>query len=222
MKSLFLAALLALGGSFFMNGCSVEDTVKDIVNDELKPNVIYVVNGTAGGITVSVTGKNNRYVASENLKAEAYALSESSTYNVSYNGAHTKGFAYGGTYLYAATNCHANGYISDLVGSSRVHVVNLTGQTFTDTIRVIDANGVAYTITDNAGACSVISSNQFDNIVVGNGMQIKVGTGNWETITGIPSEVTALANSVKIDVVVYTTSTGTIVPMLGYEDLLNK
>ncbi len=220
MKSLFLVALLALSGSFFMNGCSVEDEVKIIVEDELKPNVIYVVNGTAGGITVSVAGENNRYIASENLKAEAYTLKDNSTYTVSYNGGHAKGFSYGSTYLYAATTCNGNGYVSDEVGSSRVHVVNLTGETFRDTIQVIDANGASYTITDNASACSVTATKQFDKVVVDNGMRVKIGNGNWETITGIPSEVVGLANSVKLDVVVYSTSTGTIVPMAGYEDLL--
>ena len=220
MKSLLLAALLALSGSFFMSGCSVEDEVNKIVEDGLKPNVIYVVNGTAGSVNVAVTGEESRYIASENLKAQVYALSGSSNYTVSYNGGHSKSFAYGGTYLYAATNCNASGYVSDIVGSSRVHVVNLTGATFTDTIQVQDANGQYYTITDDAGACQATATHQFDDVVVGNGMRVKIGSGNWETITGIPSQVTALANSVKLDVVVYSTSTGTIVPMAGYEDLL--
>ncbi len=51
-------------------------------------------------------------------------------------------------------------------------------------------------------------------------MRVKIGNGNWETITGIPSEVVDLANSVKVDVIIYSTSTGTIVPMAGYEDLI--
>jgi hypothetical protein len=220
MKSLLLAALLALSGSFFMNGCSVEDTVKDIVENEIKPNVIYVVNGTAGGITVSVTGEETRYLASKNLKAQAYTLTESSKYTVSYdNGAHAKAFSYGSTYLYAATTCNTKGYVDDKVDRNRVHVVNLTGETFTDNVQVIDAKGAAYTITDNAGACGVTTSNQLDKVVVGNGMRVKIGNGNWETITGIPSEVVGLANSVKVDVIIYSTSTGTIVPMAGYEDL---
>ncbi len=205
-----------------LGGCSVEDTVKDIVENELKPNVIYVVNGTAGTINVAVTGKNTRNVASQNFEAVSYVLTKSSTYTVSYDGGHSKGFSWGSTYLYAATNCNTNGYISDEVDKNRVHVVNLTGETFTDTIQVIDANGDRYIITDDAPACRATTSNQLDNVVVGNGMQVKIGDGDWETLPDIPEDLVSLANSVKVDVIVYSTTTGTIVPMAGYEDLLRQ
>ncbi len=220
MKSLLLGSLLAFTASLFISGCSVEDTVKDIVKDSIKADVIYVVNGTYGSINVSVTSQQNRTVYAHNMQAEAYALKDHSSYTVSYNSAHSKSFSYGSTYLYAATTCNNNGYVYDKVNSSRVHVVNLTGSTFTDNIYVIDANGASYTITDNAGACGVTTSNQLDNIVIGNGMRIKIGNGNWELITGIPTDIVAIANKVKIDIVVYTTSTGTIVPMAGYDDLI--
>lgn len=219
MKSLLLAGLLALSGTFFMSGCSVEDTVKDIVEDEVKPAIINVVNGTGGTISVAVTDVSNRSLAAQTLQAQAYNLTGSSNYTVSYNGSHSKSYSYGSTYLYAATNCNSNGYVSDSIDANRVHVVNLTGSTFTDSIYVIDANGASHTITDDAAACGVTTSNQLNNIVVGNGMQVKVGNGDWKTISGIPNDLVSLANSVRVDVIVYSTSTGTLVPMARYDDL---
>jgi len=219
MKSLFLVGLLALSGTFFMSGCSVEDSVKDIVENDAKPNIINVVNGTAGTITVAVTGKSSAYVTSQSLQAKTYNLTGSSKYTVSYNGSHSKSFSYGSTYLYAAATCNNNGYVSDQIDKNRVHVVNLTGSTFTDNIYVKDANGASYTITDNAAACGVTATNQFNNIVVGNGMQVKIGNGNWQMISGIPAELVSLANSIRVDVVVYSSSTGTLVPMARYDDL---
>ncbi|MEA1920342.1 MAG: hypothetical protein U9N52_10905 [Campylobacterota bacterium] len=216
MKALLLAGLLTLGGTFFMNGCSVEDAIEDA----LQANVIYVVNGTGGTINVAVTGEDDKYITSQNMRAEPYALTGSSTYTVSYDGDHAKNFSYGSTYLYAASDCNAQGYVSDEIDGNRVHVVNLTGETFTGTIQVIDANGHLHTTSDDAPACSATTSNQLNDIVVGNGMQVKIGNGNWETITGIPNDVVELANTVRMDVIVYSTSTGTIVPMAGYDDLL--
>ncbi len=207
MTSLVASALLLLGG------CSVEDAVKDL----LGTNAIYVVNGTGGGITVSVTGENDKYLAAHNKVAQAYYLIDQKSTTVSYNGDHAHKFSSGGPYLYAATTCNQDGYLTDSTNSNRVHVVNLTSETFSDNVYVIDADGVQYTITDNATACAVTKSSQADSIKIGNGMQVKIGNGDWETINNIPSEIEAIANKVKVDVIVYSTTEGTVVPMAGYD-----
>ena len=62
MKHLLLAGLIGMGGALWMGGCSVEDTVNDIIGT----NAIYVVNGTAGTIRVSVTDKNDKYIDAQN------------------------------------------------------------------------------------------------------------------------------------------------------------
>ncbi len=210
---LFGAATAAL---LIVSGCSVEDTVKDLIDT----NAIYVVNGTGGGITVSVTDKDDKYLESHNLQAASYYLVDQKNTTVSYDGTHSHTFSNGGPYLYAATSCNADGYVTDTTNGNRVHVVNLTAQTFTDDIQIIDADGASFTISDDASACAVTDSDQANAIKVGNGMQVKIGNGDWKTVTGIPSEVEAVANNVKIDVIVYTTTEGTVVPMAGY-DVLN-
>lgn len=212
-----IAAAVLIG---MVGGCSVEDEVKKAVEDELKPNVIYAVNGTGGAITLSVTGSSDRTIYAQSLTPVTYTLTDNSSYKVSYPGAQEASFAYGSVYLYAATNCDANGYVSDKVDGNRVHVVNLTAQTFSGSVQVRDAQGTLHVISDSAAACGVTSTNQLDAIVVGNGMQIKVGSGSWQNVPDIPAELISKANSVKLDVVVYSTSSGTVVPMAGYEDLL--
>jgi len=207
MMGLAAATLLLFGG------CSLQDLVEDLV----KTNAIYVVNGTGGAITVSVSGEGSKNIASHNLVAEPYYIADEEHTTVSYDGGHSKTFSAGGPYLYAATTCNGEGFLTDKTDGNRVHVVNLTAQTFTDNIQIIDADGASFTITDNAAACAVTNSDQANEIKVGNGMKVKIGNGDWETINDIPTEVENVANKVKVDVVVYTTTEGTVVPMAGYD-----
>lgn len=197
-------------------GCSLED----IIEDELKANVIYVVNGTAGTIDVSVTGETDRSIASKSLSAQSYVLKDHSDYTVSYDGDHAKSFHYGSVYLYAATTCNTEGYLSDQVNDDRIHVVNMTAETFTENITITDVDGTTYIITDDSAACSVETTNQADGVKIGNGMKFKIGNGDEITVSGIPDALVDKANSIKMDIVIYSTTEGTVVPMAGYDDLL--
>ena len=199
-----------------MGGCSIDDVVEDAV----KPHNINIVNGTGGTINVTTDVGTNIYVSSHNLVAKSITTTGHDSITVKYDGAHAKKFGHSeGAYLYAATTCNSVGYISDSTSGERIHVVNLTAQTFTDSIYIVDADGKSFTITDNAAACAVSGTKQANDVKVGNGMKVKIGNGNWETIHGIPSEVEDIANKVKVDVIVYTTSSGTVVPMARYSDL---
>lgn len=215
MKTKFAMGVIAAGG-LLLGGCAVEDAI----SDAFETNVIYVVNGTAGAIAVSVTSQGEKTVESKNLEAEAFILSGEPNYTVRYDGDHAKSFPHGSVYLYAATTCNNEGFLDDEVDGNRVHVVNLTGESFSDDITITDADGVVHTITDNAPACSVAVTAQADDVKIGNGMTVKIGDGDAEIISGIPDALVDKANSIKVDIVVYSTTEGTIVPMAGYDDLL--
>ena len=216
MKHLILAGFIGIGGAFFMSGCSIEDVVEDAV----KPHNINIVNGTGGTINVTTDVGTNIYVAAHNLIAKSITTTGHDSITVRYDGGHDMKFGYNeGAYLYAATNCNAQGYLYDSTNGNRVHVVNLTARTFTDSIYIVDADGKSFTITDDAAACSVTNTNQGNKIKVGNGMKVKIGNGSWETINGVSSDIVNIANKVKVDIVVYTTSSGTVVPMARYSDL---
>jgi hypothetical protein len=219
MKTFIMTSLVA-GSLLFWSGCSTDD-IKDAIAEAANTAMVYVVNGTAGDITVSVQTENDKVVASHNLEAEAFALDGRSSYSVSYDGAHGTNFSDSAkAYLYAATNCNADGFVRDQADGNRVHVVNLTASTFTKDILVVDANGVTYTISDNSPKCSARSTSQLNNIKVGNGMKVKIGDGNWINIPNIDPDLADLANSIKVDIVVYSTADGTIVPMANWDDLL--
>lgn len=216
MKHVLLAGLIGMGGALWMGGCSIDDVVEDAV----KPHNINIVNGTGGTINVTTDVGTNIYVTAHNLMAKSITTTGHDSITVKYDGGHSKKFSHSeGAYLYAATTCNNAGYISDHTGGERIHVVNLTAQIFTDSIHIVDADGKSFTITDNAAACAVSGTKQANDVKIGNGMQVKIGNGSWETIRGIPSEVEDIANKVKVDVIVYTTSSGTVVPMARYSDL---
>ena len=218
MKSLLFTGFVA-GSLLFMNGCSTDDVVNAIA-DAAKTNVVYVVNGTGGTITVSAEGEDDKSVASKNLRAEVFILEGHNNYDVSYDGAHQTNFEHGSVYLYAATTCNNSGFIRDQIDVNRVHVVNLTGADFTDNIVIKDLDGVVYTITDDTLQCSVISSDQANGINVGNGMSVKIGSGSETIISGIPPKLEDAAKSVKIDVIIYSSTEVTVVPMANFDDLL--
>lgn len=214
--SLVKSLIAAAAASILLTGCDATDAIESILNS----NVIYVVNGTGGAINISVTGQNDRTIESRNSRAADYLLTGKSHYDVSYDGGHTKNFRYGSVYLYAATTCKDEGFLSDEVDGNRVHIVNLTGETFTDAIRITDTKGIDFNLTDDVNACDVLSTNQANGINVGNGMKVTIGDGIEFEVSGIPSAVVTIANTVKFDVVLYSMTEGTIVPMAGYDDLI--
>jgi len=209
---------LSLATVLMFTGCSVEDSINEIFNT----NVIYAVNGTGGSISLSVTGQNTQSIISQNQEAAAYILSGRSEYDISYDGGHKVNVKSGSVYLYTATTCNNDGYILDSIDSNRVHIVNLSGETITEDIVITGIDGIEQTITQSVDTCKATSTSQANNIKVGNGMKYRIGNATEQVVSGIPTNLEGLANSLKLDLVIYSTSNGTIVPMAGYDDLFGN
>lgn len=215
MKKVLMSVVTA-SALVMLSGCNVVDEIKSI----LKTNVVYVVNATAGDITIDVSKKTSSLVKSMNLEATFYPLTGEDSYDVSYNDAHNTNFSAGSVYLYAATTCNNKGYLRDKVDANRVHIVNLSGQAFNGEILVTDTAGNEFVISENISTCNVVSTSQANGMKIGNGMKLKLSTNpNSLIVKGISPKVEALAQSVKVDFIIYPNNTATLVPMAGYDDL---
>jgi len=216
LRSIALAGLLGTG-LLMSSGCSLEDTLQDI----LKTNVVYTTNGTTVSGTFSATNATDQVVASNSFTV--FPLAGDDTTTVTFNGASDASFAYGNIHHYIATTCNANGYLAHTADATKMHIVNLTGNTYdANKIIIKQADGTTLTSSAAYNPCTIGAASDFNNIVIENGMSFSTdGGGSYTNISDIDSDYLAIANNIKFDMVIFADSTGVLVPMAGYDDLLN-
>ncbi|MEA3523249.1 MAG: hypothetical protein U9R50_09740 [Campylobacterota bacterium] len=156
MKSLLLATLLALSGSFFMNGCTAED-VADALGVEA--STIYFLNGNSVGVTANVEG-DTKYLSTGSWNAFPYIEKDSSvsvSYSISGQTQGSKGLSNGNTHIYVSTDCNAQGYLTHRSDSSkRIQVINLRGTDIDNGDYSATLNGAAVVSAfNNAPNCKI-------------------------------------------------------------------
>ena len=222
LRSIALSGLLG-AGLLMTSGCS-----EDIIEDILKANVIYTVNGTVSDVTFTVTGDTDAFVASKEYAP--HLLTGHSDYAVSYTpntGLVPISFPHGSVYMYAAANCTlaASGYLQHEVNANKVNFVNLSETNLpggTGLIVITQADGTEHTVTEDIGLCSINGAASLNGVVLENDMNISIDGGSTTlyTVTGMDPDLIALGDKLKIDVVLFEDGTMNIVPMVGYDDLL--
>ena len=227
LRSIALAGLLG-AGLLMTSGCN-EDDVLDAVGDLLQQNVVYTVNGTGGDVTFTV-GSESTLVADKAFNADL--LTGSDSYAVSYtpnNGLIPVSFDEGSTYIYAATTCTSAGQLNHEVNTNKVNIINLSNTEIvpgdTTTILITQADGTTqHEISETVTGCSVIGTPSLNNVVIEDGMNIKVIVNNAltqeYTVTGIDPDLIALGNTLKVDIIIFEDNTLGVVPMATYDDLV--
>jgi len=218
LRSIALAGLLGVG-LLTTTGCFDED---DVI-EALKLNVIYTTNGTASPVLFKVNSDEETVDAKEFF---GFTMGGSNSYSVSYNGSSETSLTHGGIYNYVATTCHADGYLSHQANATKAHVVNLTGGPLNANAIVVRPKGTTgssdVTSSEIAGNCAITGISAFNNVVIENDMNVSTDGGStWTTITGIDADYIAIANNLKFDIVVFGTNDITLVPMAGYDELLD-
>lgn len=219
LRSIALGGLL--GAGLLMAGCSA-------LEELLKANVIYTVNGTGNDVTFTVTGDAAEVVADKN--ASMHLLTGSDSYDVAYtpNIVLTPAtFAAGSVYMYAATTCSnaPMGYLQHERNSNKVNFANLSEVDIpggTGLIVITQADGVTtHTVTEAIGLCAITGVPSLDGLVLENNMTVSLdgGTSTAYTVTGITPELAAVG-SLKVDVVIFDDGSMTVVPMASYDDLV--
>ena len=227
LRSIAMSGLLG-AGLLMMSGCSAED-VADLVGDVLNQNVIYTVNGTDISVTFSVTGATDTEVADRNFTA--HLLTGHDNYDVIYTpsgGVDPKSFPAGSVYMYTATTCDALGYLQHEVNANKVNFVNLSANeisTSNTRIVVTQADGVTeHTLDENLSGCQVTAAPSLDGMVLENDMNIKITNGPVTlfdyTVTGLDPDLVAIQDRIKVELIIFDDMTMTIVPMVGYDDLV--
>ena len=221
LRSIALAGLLS-AGLLMTSGCT-----EDLIEDILKVNVIYTLNARGEQVTFTVTGDTDTPV--QDQEYAPHLLTGHSDYAVSYTpGAPVPiSFPYGSVYMYAAANCSlaANGYLQHEVNANKVNFVNLSEVNLpgsSSLIVITQADGVTtHTVAEDIGLCSVNGASSLDGVVFENDMTISLdgGTTTAYTVTGMDPDLIALGDRLKIDVVLFDGNM-TVVPMVGYDDLL--
>ena len=219
LRSIALAGLLG-AGLLMTSGCT-EDDVIDAIKDALHVNVVYAVNGIAGTtVTFSATDQTDVPVVYKSFTA--FPLAGQSSYTVSYNGGSAATINSDGIHLYVATSCNANGYLQSSEDANRVQVVNLTTAPLVGSNIVVQTSQGTVSGSTSVNPCTVGSISDFNNIVIENDMNISLDGGTtYTSITGIDANYLAIANNVKFDIVVFEDNNISLVPMAGYDDLLN-
>jgi len=159
MKSLLLATLLTLSGSFFMSGCSIED-VADALGVEAA--TIYFLNGNNVGVTANVEG-DTKYLSTGSWNAFSYVEKDATVnvkYTISGQEQGSAGLSNGNTHIYVSTDCNANGYLTHRSSTSqRIQVINIRGTTITNGTYSITVNGSeVLNELDNAPNCAITAA----------------------------------------------------------------
>ena len=215
LRSIVTAGLLGTG-LLMMSGCDwFEDEVEDILN--INTSAVYAVNDLKSEIVVRVDS-NTQTVNTHSTAKVFPTTSQDGSLNVSYDdGASTDlgsvSLNNSGIHVYAATNCNpTKDYLVDTYDKNKVRVMNLTEAPIAKEGFVIKHDGVIVDIPEDAAACAVTTTYAGDT------------RGIWSVTIGeeVYPDVNLTAN-IAFEIVVYTTAPNnyTIVPLLGFDDLLN-
>ena len=215
LRSIALSGLLG-AGLLITSGCT-----EDIIEDILKANVIYTVNGTVDSVVFAVTGDSD----TTPVESQAYTphlLTGSSNYDVSYTGITPVAFPYGSVYTYIATNCAAEGYLQHEINANKVNFVNISGGDIpgnTNSIVITQADGTEHNVTEPIGDCGITGVTSLDGMVFEQDMNVSIGGTVVYTVPELDPGLAALGSSLHVDIVLFDGNM-TVVPMLGYDDLL--
>ena len=225
LVSISLVTLITLG-------CSNDGGTSVVPGASTQTNVIYTVNGRGQDVVFSVTGDLDDRVTDKNVSL--HLLNGYDRYEVSYapnnNDSTTAVFLGGGVYLYAATHCTSpQGELHHTIGAHKFSIVNLGSNSYlpsaATSLVVTQSDGVtAYEVTENINACSISETGSLDNVTIENGMNITL-TRNGSvdinyTFSNIDPELLLLGDKLKLDIIIYDTSTLSIVPIADYDNLL--
>ena len=211
MKSLVLASLLTVGSTFFMSGCDLFETAKDVAG--IETSVIYFVNGNSVAVNAKVNDEM-KYLTSGDVDFFDYE-GDDSKLNVSYTisgqiqGSTT--LSNDNTHIYVSTDCNSVGYLTHKPSSSsRIQIVNLSGNTLAngDYSAYIDGIQVV-NFGDNASHCAITPvpvTNTQGSVVVTRASDGKTWSGT-------------LDKDYSFDVVVLPDNEIAVVPLVGFDDL---
>ena len=234
LRSIALAGLLGTG-LIMTSGCGTDDVV-DAINDLVKPNVVYVVNGFSSGITAHANGESSM-ISSNGM--EPFALTGSGNtdvyYEVGANSSEHTSLAYGNAHLYVATPVcspvNGLGKITDVsTGTGIVELVNATGSALTadstNTVTVHVKNNsttVDHVLALQSGttvaACSKATSTTTIaglGIVQGSIVSVTIGSTTSSTYTVTDNVPT----TVDVDIVYLGSDNAVAVPLVKWDDLI--
>jgi len=234
LRSIALAGLLG-AGMLMTSGCT-EDDVKDAINDLLKPNVVYVVNGYGSDITAYA---NTDSAILANTEMNVFAMSDQEAadvyYTVGANSSEHTSLAYGNAHLYVASNsCNlVNGFgsVTDVsTGTGVVELVNATNTVLTadstNTVTVHVTNGgttvdtvltlqSGTTVAECSKAASTVSIADL-GIVQGSTVSVTIGATTSDPYT-VQDDV---PTTVDVDIVYLGGEDAVAVPLVKWDDLI--
>jgi len=233
LRSIALAGLLG-AGLIMTSGCT-EDDVKDAINDLLKPNVVYVVNGYGSDITAYADSDSELL---NNKKMKVFALSDEGDtdvyYKVGNNSSAHSSLAYGNAHLYVASSaCNLTnglGFVTDVsTGTGIVELINATGapltadSTNTVTVHVTNGTTTDTVLTLQSGTTVAACGKATSTVTIGSlgivqGSVVSVTIGST---TSDPYTVTDdVPTSVDVDIVYLGGEDAVAVPLVKWDDLI--
>ena len=214
LRSIVTAGLLGTG-LLMMSGCDwLDDEVEDIL--KVNSSAVYAVNDLGSDIQVTVHG-DTQTVTSEGIAQVFPTVSQDGSLKVSYDdGASTDlgtvSLNNSGIHVYAATNCDlTKDHLVDTYDGMKIRVMNLTEAPIAKEDLVLVHNGTAVDLPKDAAECAVTTAFPGDT------------TGIWSvTVNGTKYNDINLTKNIGFEIVVYTIAPNnyTIVPLLGFDDLL--
>jgi len=235
LRSIILAGLL--GTSLLtMSGCKKDD-VKDAIDDLVKPNAVYVVNGYGSPITAHA---DSDFADLDVNKIKVFALTGDDTtevyYSVNNNHSVTTSFNYGNAYLYVASsqcNLEEGGFgkmIDHSTGTGIVKVVNATNIPLTaDTTNTVtlhvtnDGSTVDKVLTLEsgtivAGCAQVASTINIADLGIRNGSDVSVTIGS--TTSDSYHVGFDIPTTVDVDIIYLGGEDAVAVPLAKWDDLI--
>jgi len=230
LRSIVLAGLI--GTSLLtMSGCNVEDTINDLI----KPNAIYIVNGYGSEITAYANNESHSIL---NKKFRMFSTDSGDTdvyYKVGNNASSHKSLAYGNAHLYVASSeCNLQnglGFVTDVsTGQGVVEVVNATNtplrasSTTTMIVHVKNGNITRDTIITvprgrEVPACGKLRSDKrIADLGIEQGSVVSVTIGN--TTSSLHTVTDNVPTTVDVDLVYLGGEDAVAVALVKWDDLI--
>jgi len=234
LRSIALAGLLG-GGLLMTSGCGSDDVV-DAINDLVKPNVVYVVNGFSSDITAHADTDASTLQPND---MKPFALTGDGNtdvyYEVGANSSEHSSLPYGNAHLYVATpTCNAVnglGKITDVsTGTGIVELVNATDSELTanatNTVTVhVTNNGVtkhydlSLQVGEKVAACSKATSTvKIEDLGIVQGSIVMVTINN--TASDPYTVEDNVPTTVDVDIVYLGGENAVAVPLVKWDDLI--
>lgn len=223
----FVSTLLLL-----LSACSSDDSSKKSSVTSPQESVIYLVNGRGESLTFSITDQPDTVVAN---RAEATRMVTGvDRYEVSYqpdnSDSTTALFSADSVYLYAATHCSSpQGALHHEISTHKVTLVNLGDiqyrQSPTSSVIITQADkSTTHQLTETIAPCTITPTASLDSVQIENGMNILMTRNgvvdiNY-TVSGLDTELLALGDKLKLDIVIFDQTHLMVVPMTDYDDLV--